>query len=58
LDIALVPRHDDPNRFDLINRRVRRVKLSRQVIKPSIATGLLDFPFLSGSHFDFITLLA
>ncbi|PYL31236.1 MAG: hypothetical protein DMF39_03630, partial [Verrucomicrobia bacterium] len=37
--------------FDLINRRVSRVKLTRQIIKARVATGLLDFPFLRGSHF-------
>ena len=44
------------NRFDLINRRIRRVKLSRQVIKPNVATRLLDFPLWGGSHSDFSNL--
>ena len=42
----------------LINRGIRRVELSRQIIEASLATGLLDFPFLRGGHFDFLTLLA
>src|SRR5712692_5301297 len=44
------------NRLDLINRSIRRIKLSRQVIKPDVATGLLDFPLWGGSHSDFLTL--
>ncbi len=40
----------------LINRGIRRVELSRQIIEASLATGLLDFPFLRGGHFDFLTL--
>ena len=43
-------RKRDPYRFDLINRRVRRVQLTRQIIKARVATGLLDFPLLGGSH--------
>jgi hypothetical protein len=43
-------RKSDADWFDLINRRVRRVQLTRQIIKARVATGLLDFPFLRGSH--------
>ena len=43
-------RKRDANGLDLINRRVRRIQLSRQIIKARVATGLLNFPFLSGSH--------
>src|SRR5947207_41755 len=43
-------------RFDLVNRSVSRVKLSRQVIKPNVTTGLFDFPFLGGNHSDSLTL--
>src|SRR5882724_8436978 len=40
------------DRLDLINGGIGRVKLSRQIIKPSVAPGLLDFSLLRGSHFD------
>ena len=43
-------REGRPDRLDLIDRRVRRIKLSRQIIKVRVATGLPDFPFLRGSH--------
>jgi hypothetical protein len=44
-------------RLDLINGRVSRIELPRQIIKARVATGLLDFPFLRGSH-PFKTTLA
>src|SRR5262245_4192931 len=34
----------------LVNRRVSRVELTRQVVKARIATCLSDFLFLRGSH--------
>src|SRR6266496_1495873 len=40
------------DRLDLINRRISGVKLTRQIIKTRVATGLPDFPFLRGSHLD------
>src|SRR5437867_12443210 len=40
----------------LINRGIRRVELSGQIIKPNLATGLCDFPLRGGSHSDFLTL--
>jgi hypothetical protein len=52
-DEACLPRASrkrNAHGFDLINRRVRRVQLTRQIIKARVATGLLDFPFLRGSH--------
>ena len=38
------------DRLDLIDRRICRVKLPRQIIKPDVTTGLLDFPFLERGH--------
>lgn len=32
--------------------------MSRVRIEPDVATGLLDFPFLGGSHSDFLPVLA
>ncbi len=49
-------RKRDPDRLDLINRRVGRVELTRKIIKARVAAGLLDFPFLRGSHFLMRTL--
>ena len=41
-------RHAD--RFDLVNRRVGRIKLARQITKARVASGLPDLPLLRGSH--------
>jgi hypothetical protein len=50
--LLCVFRKRHPDRLDLINRSISRVQLSRQVIKANITTGLPDFPFLRGRHFD------
>src|SRR4029077_8334079 len=49
--LLLTFRKRDANGLDLINRRVGRIKLPRQIIKARVAAGLLDFPFLRRSHF-------
>jgi hypothetical protein len=46
----------DPTRLNLVNRRVRRVQLTRKIIKARVAPGLPDFPFLRGRHSGFSTL--
>src|SRR5258707_2671755 len=43
-------RKRNADRLNLINRRVSRVELTRQIIKARLTTGLPDFPFLNGSH--------
>ena len=38
------------DRLDLVNRSIGRVELPRQIIEAGVATSLLDFPLLGGSH--------